>query len=51
VTIIRLDKGEKVVGVDRIEGLADEEENDNNVAEEMIIETEPVIEIAVDEEE
>jgi DNA gyrase subunit A len=28
VTIIRLDKKEKVIGVDRIEGLADEEEDD-----------------------
>ena len=28
VTVIRLDKGEKVVGVDRIEGLGDEEEDD-----------------------
>ncbi|MFZ2726804.1 MAG: DNA gyrase subunit A [Methylococcaceae bacterium] len=38
VTIIRLDKGEKVVGVDRIEGLADEEES------ESITDNEPVIE-------
>jgi len=31
VTVIRLDKGEKVVGVDRIEGLGDEdEENDDS---------------------
>jgi DNA gyrase subunit A len=28
VTVIRLDKGEKVVGVDRIDGLGDEEEDD-----------------------
>jgi DNA gyrase subunit A len=28
VTVIRLDKGEKVVGVDRIDGLGDEEDED-----------------------
>ncbi|MGD0958428.1 MAG: DNA gyrase subunit A [Methylomonas sp.] len=30
VTVIRLDKGEKVVGVDRIEGLGDEEEDEED---------------------
>ena len=30
VTVIRLDKGEKVVGVDRIEGLGDEDVDDEN---------------------
>lgn len=38
VTIIRLDKGEKVVGVDRIEGLADEEENESITDNESAIE-------------
>ncbi len=36
VTIIRPDKGEKVVGVDKIEGLADDEEaNEENATEEV----------------
>ncbi len=34
VTVIRLDKGEKVVGVDRIAGLGDEDEDE--IGEELI---------------
>ncbi|QWF69435.1 DNA gyrase subunit A [Methylomonas paludis] len=37
VTVIRLDKGEKVVGVDRIEGLGDEEDADAEFTDDVEI--------------
>jgi DNA gyrase subunit A len=51
VTIIRLDKGEKVVGVDRLDGLAEEESDalDEAVADDSTDETDA--EVLPDSEE
>jgi len=42
VTIIRLDKKEKVIGVDRIEGLAGEDEDDAVLEDEAVANDDPV---------
>jgi DNA gyrase subunit A len=44
VTIIRLDKKEKVIGVDRIEGLIGEEEEDNRNEEAAVLEQDAIAE-------
>ena len=43
VTIIRLDKKEKVIGVDRIEGLVDEDEDESEVDVDRVLEDDAVL--------
>jgi DNA gyrase subunit A len=51
VTIIRLDKKEKVIGVDRIEGLVDEDDDESEVDVDGVSEADAVLNDVADLED